>query len=603
MKEENPFLRAALAYAARLGWPVFPLKPRAKEPLTAHGHKDATLDETIIRQWWKKWPKANIGIPTGVAFWALDVDPRHGGDDSLMALVARHTALADTIQQMTGGGGSQLLWQNPPGAKMPCHNGVWPGIDVKGEGGYIVVPPSIHPSGKEYVWDTAKKSILEERINPANPWLVVEIMAAANHHTGPTEPFELPERIPKGKRHPTLFRMGCAMRHKGCGHPEILAALWEINQQRCEEPYARDHIETLAADIAQRYRAGPGDQEPAPEEKREAVLPSPLTVAEVLDLDIPLPETLIENLLPRRGLALMIGAQRSGKTAFAAQVAIALATRRPLFDYYSLKAPGAVIVMEKDDPGGNATFKDIYLRAQVPRSAPIHYYGPDRIPIPLGEGFKEWLEIIVPRTQAVLVVLDSYTALRPAHKTGGDIVLEERRDITELDALAKRLSCLILLLHHESITTRSNSALDWDARGAGTFGLTMATECQIAITRYRELGIDAPERLLRLRSRHLKEHQLTLRYDPASGLFEHVIDGAAAPLYHLIHEIKRHIRTEEFTAKDLEEPLGIARPTVFRHLAALVSADALWRSKGGTYRFAPDVERLKISGRASYQYE
>ena len=74
------FLRPALVYASRLAWPVFPLKPHGKDPLTAHGYKDATVDEKQIREWAKKWPDANIGIPTGIRFWVLDIDPRNGGD-------------------------------------------------------------------------------------------------------------------------------------------------------------------------------------------------------------------------------------------------------------------------------------------------------------------------------------------------------------------------------------------------------------------------------------------------------------------------------------------------------------------------------------------
>lgn len=63
-------LKSALYYAQKKHWPVFPLKPKAKTPITPNGFKDAS---TQIRTWWGKWSKANIGIPTGIHFWALDV--------------------------------------------------------------------------------------------------------------------------------------------------------------------------------------------------------------------------------------------------------------------------------------------------------------------------------------------------------------------------------------------------------------------------------------------------------------------------------------------------------------------------------------------------
>lgn len=590
----NPFLRAALFYALRLGWPVFPLKPRSKDPLVPHGFKDASLDEKQILAWWTKWPNANVATPTGVKHWVMDGDSRNGCDESMMLLVAAHGALNDTLMQITGGGGWQRFYELPDQMQIGCHTGLWDGIDVKGKGGYVVLPPSIHPSGKPYVWD-GSEPMHKQAIAPANSWVLDAIAQRANGHHASQGPFELPPKLEKGTRHPHLFKMGCVLRRKGGGHDEILAVLLQINQSRCEPPYDRQHIEELAADICKRYPAGDAPNGGAkPAEKRPLVLPVPRSVKDLREAQLALPEPLIEDLLPRRGVALMTGAQRSGKTIFAAQVAIALATNTALFGNYRLRAPGGVIVMEKDDPAGDATFKDIYERSDVPGDAPIDYYGKEQILIPLGQGFCEWLEIIIPQRKAVAVVLDSYTALRGERKSGIDIVRLERDEVAELDALGKKLGCLVLLLHHESITTRANGALDWDARGAGTYGMSMAAECQIAICRYRELAIDSPERLLRFRSRHMREHQMTLTYSVKTGLFDHVVDGRCAPFYPLIYEIKRAIHTDEFTPRELEEPLGISRATAFRNVANLVAGGALWRTRSGGYRWSPEIERLNI---------
>ena len=77
-------LEAAIEYAER-GWPVLPIKPREKVPagsLVPHGLRDATIDAATIRAWWKRLPEANVGLATGIAFDALDVD----GDDGVRAL-------------------------------------------------------------------------------------------------------------------------------------------------------------------------------------------------------------------------------------------------------------------------------------------------------------------------------------------------------------------------------------------------------------------------------------------------------------------------------------------------------------------------------------
>lgn len=155
MSEPNPLLRAALDYAAH-GWPIFALQPRDKKPLTTNGFKAATTDAAIIRAWWAKTPDANIGLDVGRAgLVVIDLDKR--GDRDGFAewdeLVQRHQLQATTYTSLTGGGGKHLLFQAP--AEVEIHNSAGKlasGIDVRANGGYIVLPPSIHPSGKAYEW-------------------------------------------------------------------------------------------------------------------------------------------------------------------------------------------------------------------------------------------------------------------------------------------------------------------------------------------------------------------------------------------------------------------------------------------------------------------
>jgi len=276
--KQNPFLRAALAYASRLEWPVFPLKPQAKEPLTQHGCKDGTLDLAQIKTWWSKWPNANIGIPTGIKFWALDIDPRHGGDESLRLLVYEHGALTDTIQQMTGGGGRQYLYDLPDQQKIGCLTAVWDGIDIRGEGGYIVVPPSIHPSKRPYVWDGAT-SITEQILATPDAWLLLELAKKIK----PSGPFTLPEIIKKGAQYKTLHKMGSKMRGMGAEEPEIFAALWAAMQSRCEDPdQGPEKMKKLARDICKRYPAGPSTAPPPVVTVSKLALPGPqFTLTEV----------------------------------------------------------------------------------------------------------------------------------------------------------------------------------------------------------------------------------------------------------------------------------------------------------------------------------
>jgi putative DNA primase/helicase len=148
-------LEAALEYA-RLGWPVFPC--RGKEPATEHGCRDATTDPAIIREWWEgKYRGCNVAIATGGKVWALDVDPDDDGDASLFRLEQRYSPLPDTVRSITGGGGAHYLFKmngTPIRNSVGKMAGIAPGLDTRGDGGYIIVPPSIHPDTKApYQWE------------------------------------------------------------------------------------------------------------------------------------------------------------------------------------------------------------------------------------------------------------------------------------------------------------------------------------------------------------------------------------------------------------------------------------------------------------------
>ena len=130
---------AALGYAAR-GWLVHPLKPRSKEPATAHGFKDATVDPVQIATWWFENPAYNIGIatePSGLL--VVDIDPRNYGPGSFLT-VENIKCSADTYEVLTGGGGRHIYFQLP---EEPHAKAIGMGIDLKGRGGYVVAPPSV----------------------------------------------------------------------------------------------------------------------------------------------------------------------------------------------------------------------------------------------------------------------------------------------------------------------------------------------------------------------------------------------------------------------------------------------------------------------------
>jgi hypothetical protein len=146
-------LKAALAYA-RCGVPVFPCEPGGKRPLAYSGFWDASANPSRVEVWWRRWPGANIGIPTGgrSGLLVLDVDLGSGGPASLAALERTHGRLPKTVRTRTGGGGMHVFFGYPAGEEVRNSAGkLGPGLDVRGEGGYVVVPPSRTRSAYEWL--------------------------------------------------------------------------------------------------------------------------------------------------------------------------------------------------------------------------------------------------------------------------------------------------------------------------------------------------------------------------------------------------------------------------------------------------------------------
>ncbi|MEX1258410.1 MAG: bifunctional DNA primase/polymerase [Gemmatimonadota bacterium] len=134
---------AALRYASH-GWLVFPVVPRGKEPLTPNGFLDATMDPATIAEWWSRWPAANIGFPPGRAgLIVLDVDSPEGGEElRRLGVLAEPTMIVKTAR------GSHFYFQHPGGT---IGNRKLRGlVDVRADRGFVLLPPSFHPSGKRY---------------------------------------------------------------------------------------------------------------------------------------------------------------------------------------------------------------------------------------------------------------------------------------------------------------------------------------------------------------------------------------------------------------------------------------------------------------------
>jgi len=145
----------SLQFYAAMGWPLFPCSNKSKKPLTSHGFKDATTDVGQLKAWHGQHVGCAWGCATSSERGVIDIDPRHGGDVTLASLEAQHGPLPLTPRVRTGGGGTHFYFRFPAGTG--CAIDLFPGIDRRAEGGYVIIPPSKidipEHEGRTYAWD------------------------------------------------------------------------------------------------------------------------------------------------------------------------------------------------------------------------------------------------------------------------------------------------------------------------------------------------------------------------------------------------------------------------------------------------------------------
>jgi len=241
----------ALALARR-SLAVFPCKVADKVPATPHGCLDATVDPTVIRQWWKQEPDYNVAVATGTAsaVFAIDVDGLDA-EVELRKLEADHGKLPATVEVITARG--RHLYFKMPGVPIRNSAGkVTVGIDVRATGGYTLSPPSLHPSGKRYAWSVDSAATFAD----APAWLLAKIAEPSGNSKQPAPASEwrglIADGVPEGARNSVLARItGYLLRH----HVDPLFAaglVQSFNATRCLPPLTEKEVAQIVDSICKR---------------------------------------------------------------------------------------------------------------------------------------------------------------------------------------------------------------------------------------------------------------------------------------------------------------------------------------------------------------
>lgn len=231
---------AAERYASH-GWPVFPLRSRDKRPLHegAGGFHEATTDLSLVRAWWRAAPASNVGhVPGGAGHLVLDVD----GPEGARSAVALDSLAGDTLTVATGEG-EHRYYRAPADLAGRIGNAVLaPQLDLRGDAGYVLLPPSVHPSGTVYRWRRAPVADappalvdeLRRRFAPRPAPRALPRNAPAGDHRVASYLARVPVGLADGRKR-SAFVLAAALLHDlGCPPREALAILEAWNA--CNAP-------------------------------------------------------------------------------------------------------------------------------------------------------------------------------------------------------------------------------------------------------------------------------------------------------------------------------------------------------------------------------
>jgi hypothetical protein len=247
-------LDRALELAAR-GLAVFPCRPFGKEPATKHGFHDATRDPQQIESWWRSRPDLNIGAATGAVsnIFVFDVDMKNGkdGERSLRELEARFGALPATVECKTPTGGRHVYFRHPGFAVKCTESQIGTGLDVKGDGGYVVCAPSIMANKRRYYWNGAAG----KEIADAPGWLLDRLRAPSSTSVVKVTPTDewrelVHNGVDVGQRNRSVARLAGHLMRRSVDPLFTLELLLAWDEARCRPPLGAREITTIVDSIA-----------------------------------------------------------------------------------------------------------------------------------------------------------------------------------------------------------------------------------------------------------------------------------------------------------------------------------------------------------------
>lgn len=469
-------LEAALHYAQH-GVPVFPCGPD-KRPLTEHGFKDATTKATQIKKWWQDHPNALIGMPTGepTGIDVLDIDDPHTFAAECNLGFSGHTVVKTRK-------GFHVWFERDPSKPLKSRVRPMPAADTRGDGGYVIVPPSRHDDGAYYFEHS-------EPLKPVPQELLTRVVKAPKKKAeNQVKPNALPfcsmygaqalrlecEAIRSAQDGKQEFTLNAAALKIGAlvgggeldprtAHDELLSAAMQMEDFDPGKPWTEDQ---LKAKIARGLDHGARNPRSAP----IADTSGGITAAELAQKQFAPLKWVIPNILPE-GCYLLTARPKVGKSWLGLQISLAVALGLVTLGQQASNGKAVYLALEDNQRR---------LQDRLKQLRPAGYATPNLLLFTewtrFDAGGLERLKELIDRERPKLVVIDTLAKVRPA-TTNSNVYEQDYRALAPLTEMANRNRCCIVVIHHNR---KGKSEADALEQISGSLGLAGAVDGALVI--------------------------------------------------------------------------------------------------------------------------
>lgn len=519
---------SAIRYAKK-GFKVFPLAPQSKSKQVLKSWKEeATQDLSKIEQWWTQNPYYNIGLVTGGGLFVIDVDIKNN-KNGFQSLQQHGKELPTTVKVKTPSGGVHLYYR----AEKQISNKVnlYDGIDIRGEDGYVVAPPSMI-GYQAYLFEN--DSVIAKANEKVYKFLEGQLkVKEENYCYNP---------ILVGQRNDVLFKMGCFMQAKGFCDEAIRSALLNENKYHCEIPINEKEVESILNSISKRYNKGSAKENGSLYENEY------FNVVEELKHDIEDEPEIVENLIPI-GATLLGAPQKIGKTFLALQLSNAIACGQEFLG--NKVQQGHVFYIALEDSKAKILKRFRRFNIEISKKLNVKKV---RAFDPLFNIEEEIQKEIEKHSDLKMVVIDTFPKIRKNTKVDYQMEYEELSYYHDLGL--KYGIAIVLVLHVKKVIDR-NAPFD---NIYGSRGVTAAADAMIVMLnhytfpKHKEVfvtGKDIPE------NQFILSQNENLLFFLEDDIFnENMIDENIIRVIHCVVSKKEYTGTHQDLCAKLSLPIS-----------------------------------------------